>query len=182
MIRGSLRLVAGALFAIGLTASTAAASEFTCRSITASGGWQSAGVTVADGDAVCVVARGLWSHGPEAGDIIPWHGPSGYLLKQNTTPPPIVPFPFAKIGALLGKLGDTALAFPVDDGLCFIAQSDGNGSLPADLQFAMNDVPASFADNHGALRVAVTIGVGETGFDSRGSALDRLIARASCLR
>ena len=184
MIHGSLRLVAATFLVAVAAGSAAAAPGLTCRSIAANGGWQSTGVTLAEGDTVCVAARGFWSHGPEAGNITPWHGPAGYLFKQDLASPPIVPFPFAKIGALLGKIGDTGLAFPIDDGLCLVATPTDGGGLPGDLQLAMNDLPASFDDNQGALRVAIAIAVGEPAFNRRSVAdgLAHLITRGYCLR
>lgn len=186
MKHGHLRLVAAAFLLVGLPASALAAPGLNCRSVAASGGWQSTGLTLADGDAVCIAARGVWSHGPEPGNLSPWHGPAGYLLKKERAPTPIVPFPFARIGALVGKIGEAGIAFPIEDGLCFLVRpTDGSSSLPADLKLAMNDVPASFADNLGALRVAVAVEFGEVAKGSRDALFERLaerVTRGSCLR
>jgi len=185
MLNGLVRPVALALV-VAFTAGTAVADmpRPICRSITAAGGWQSTGMTVAEGDAVCVAMAGFWSHGPEPGDMTPWHGPDGYLYKRDKVSPPIVPFPFAQVGALIGKLGDTGLAFPIGDALCFIVgTTDGNSSLPADLQLTINDAPASFSDNKGALRVAVA--VHDVDPDNPAFTIGRLsqfVSHGSCLR
>lgn len=185
MLHGLVRPVAVALVCV-TTAGTAVADtpNFTCRSVTANGGWQSTGMTLAEGDAVCVAADGFWSHGPEAGDITPWHGPEGYLYKRDRVSPPIVPFPFAEVGALIGKLGDTGLAFPVGEALCFVAgETDGNSSLPADLQLTINDAPASFEDNQGALSVAVAVQEVTRGNPAATiGRLAKVVTRGSCLR
>lgn len=99
------------------------------------------------GQAVCVAAAGVWSHGPEAGGITPFHGPGGYIGKPDE--PAIVPWPYARIGALLAKIGEDGIAFPVEAALCFTAQAEG------ELLLSMNDLPDGFDDNQGALRVAV---------------------------
>lgn len=178
MTQGILRLAAATVLMLGVARSAAAAPDLLCRSIAANGGWQTTGLTLSEGDAVCVAARGVWSHGPESGDITPWHGPAGYLFKNDQKSPPIVPFPFAKVGALLGKIGEMGLAFPIDDGLCFVVRlTDGNSGLPAELHLAMNDAPASFADNEGTLRVAVAVGG-----DGVADRLVQTLSRGSCLR
>lgn len=185
MLNGLVRPVALA-FVVASTAGTAVAEmpRPICRSVTAAGGWQSTGITLAEGDVVCVAVDGFWSHGPEPGDMTPWHGPEGYLFKNEKVSPPIVPFPFAKVGALIGKLGDAGLAFPIGDALCFVVgETDGNSGLPADLQFTINDAPASFDDNQGALSVAVA--VHEVVRGSTAATIGRLsqiVTRGFCLR
>lgn len=185
MLNGLVRPVALA-FVVASTAGAAVADtpRPICRNVTAAGGWQSTGITLAEGDAVCVAVGGFWSHGPEPGDMTPWHGPEGYLYKKDKVSPPIVPFPFAQVGALIGKLGETGLAFPIGEALCFIVgTTDGNSALPADLQFTINDAPASFEDNRGALSVAVA--VHDVGQDNPAAIIGRLsqiVTRGSCLR
>jgi hypothetical protein len=184
MLHGLVGRFALALIVVA-TAGTAGADrpDFACRNVTADGGWQSTGITVAEGDAVCVAADGFWSHGKEAGDITPWHGAEGYLYKRDRASPPIVPFPFAEVGALIGKLGDTGLAFPVGDALCFVAgETDGNSGLPADLQLTINDAPASFEDNRGALQVAVAVHEARGNDAGAMGRLGKVVSRGSCLR
>lgn len=121
-----------------------------CRFIKADHTWQETGIEIVAGQRVCVQADGNWSHGPEPGGITPFHGPRGYIGKPDIKPPPIVPWPYARIGTLLGKIDDGS-AFPIEDELCFIAATSG------ELLLSMNDVPGSFKDNEGFMRVRITI-------------------------
>jgi hypothetical protein len=184
MLHGLVRPVAVALVFVATAGTAVADPNVSCRHVRANGGWQSTGITLAEGDAVCLAADGFWSHGPEPGDITPWHGAEGYLYKRDRVSPPIVPFPFAEVGALIGKMGETGLAFPVAEALCFIVgETDGNSGLPADLQLTINDAPGSFDDNQGALSVAVA--VQEAALGNPAAAIGRLakvVTRGSCLR
>jgi hypothetical protein len=143
---------------VGGAADVKADPRMTCLEVPADVGWQTTGIELHEGDAVCLRAQGLWSHGQEAGNIVPFHGPQGYIFKQDG-PQPIIPFPFARVGALIGKIGDTGLAFPIEDGLCFLVAptpSDPAG-LPGELLLSMNDVSGTFDNNAGASRVAIVI-------------------------
>ena len=170
------------LFFTAAVGSAAAGTDESCLNVVAKGGWQSTGVSVGEGDRVCILAKGLWSHGPESGDVVPWHDAEGYLLNESAST--IVPFPFAKVGELLARLGETGLAFPVGKRLCFVARTtDGLSGLPADLYLAMNDVPDGFDNNRGAMRVAIAVADRDRWADGRGD-FDRLAhraARGSCL-
>ena len=155
----------------------------TCLEVPADAGWQATGIELQKGDAVCLRAQGLWSHGREAGNIVPFHGPQGYILKQDADPPPIIPFPFARVGALIGKIGDTGLAFPIEHALCFlVAPTPGDpAGLPGELLLSMNDASGTFDNNAGASRVAIAVGGG----GHAPSQLDRLarqVSRGRCLR
>lgn len=131
-------------------ASTAdARSEVTCQYVRADTSWQATGVEVMPGSKVCVVARGIWSHGSESGGITPLHGADGYVGSPEASPQPIVPWPYARVGTLLGRIGD-GLAFPIENELCFEADQSGELSL------IMNDVESSYGDNRGALRVRIS--------------------------
>jgi hypothetical protein len=154
-----------ALLLMAGTTAPHAQSDVTCAQVRADEAWQATGVDVLPGERVCIVARGLWSHGPEAGGITPFHGPRGYIAKPDSiaacyTEPakpesqPIVPWCFARTGALLGKIATRAApqphAFPIEDELCFVAGDSG------ELLLSMNDVPGTFGDNQGSLRVRIT--------------------------
>ena len=78
-----------------------------------------------------------------------FHGARGYIGKPNEKPSPIVPWPYARIGTLLGKIDD-GVAFPIEDELCFVVDAGG------ELMLSMNDVLDEFDDNRGTLRVRIT--------------------------
>lgn len=174
-----LRLVAAAAVVLSGAAEVKAASRMTCLEVPADGGWQETGIELHEGDGVCLRARGLWSHGQEAGNIVPFHGAQGYIFKQVADPQPIVPFPFARVGALIGKIGGTGLAFPIEDALCFrVSPTPGDtAGLPGELLLSMNDASRTFNDNDGALHVA--IGIDRRGHNSDRLGLDRLALQVS---
>ena len=61
-----------------------------------------------------------------------------------------MPWPYARIGTLLGKIDGDGIAFPIEDELCFIAKASG------ELMLSMNDALDACDDNRGALRVRIT--------------------------
>jgi hypothetical protein len=141
--------IVAAVLAIVATSDARAHPDATCRVIRADRIWQETGIDVVPGHRVCVQASGVWSHGPEAGGITPLHGPRGYIGKPKEEPSPIVPWPYARIGTLLGKIDD-GLAFPIEDELCFVVNAGG------ELMLSMNDALDEFDDNRGTLRVRIT--------------------------
>lgn len=144
-----IRNTLAAVLAITATSDALAQSDAACRLVRADQVWQETGIDVVPGQRVCVQASGTWSHGLEAGGITPFHGPRGYIGKPKEKPSPIVPWPYARVGTLLGKIDD-GLAFPIEDDLCFVADAGG------ELMLSMNDALNEFDDNRGTLRVRVT--------------------------
>ena len=145
-----LRITLAAVFLVAAASDAHAQPEATCGLVQADQIWQGMRVDVALGQKVCVQARGIWSHGPEAGDMTPFHGPRGYIGKPQERPSPIVPWPYARIGTLLGKIDSEGVAFPIEDELCFVAKA------PGELMLSMNDALDAFDDNRGTLRVRIT--------------------------
>ncbi len=154
-----VRLMAAVVIVIAGATHGHAASRIACLKVSAAEAWQGTGVTLQEGDFVCIRARALWSHGQESGNVMPFYGPRGYFLNQDAAPQPIVAFPFARLGALIGKIGETGLAFPIEDGLCFAVEPTPGEPhrLPGELLLSMNDVPGAFANNEGAAYVAVAL-------------------------
>jgi hypothetical protein len=144
-----LRHTLAAVLVITAASDALAEPEATCGMVRADQIWQQTGIDVVPGHKVCVQTSGVWSHGPEAGGITPFHGPRGYIGKPNEKPSPIVPWPYARIGTLLGKIDD-GVAFPIEDELCFVVDAGG------ELMLSMNDVLDEFDDNRGTLRVRIT--------------------------
>lgn len=145
----TIRNTLAAVLAVIAASDALAQSEASCRLVRADQVWQETGIDVVPGQRVCVQASGVWSHGPEAGGMTPFHGPRGYIGKPNEKPSPIVPWPYARIGTLLGKIDD-GLAFPIEDELCFVVDAAG------ELMLSMNDALNEFDDNRGTLRVRIT--------------------------
>lgn len=155
-----------------------AGSRTTCARVAANEPWQGTGVQLQEGDFACVRAQALWSHGQEAANIVPFYGPQGYFLNENANPQPLVAFPFARLGALIGKIGDAGNAFPIENGLCFAVEPapGAPGRLPGELQLSMNDVPGGFANNQGSAQVAIA--VERMGRRESSPTLDRLVTQA----
>jgi hypothetical protein len=167
-----LAALAGAVLLIFGATQAEADPRGDCGRVLAARPWQSTGIRITVGEAVCIEASGVWSHGAEAGGITPFHGPAGYIGKPDE--PAIVPWPFARIGALLARIGEDGIAFPVEDGLCFTAQAAG------ELMLSMNDLPDGFEDNAGTLRVA--FGTGRRRNIERLAQDTRLLLHRHCLR
>jgi hypothetical protein len=116
-----------------------------CTTVQANQDWQGTGITVSPGEFVCVAASGLWSHGGQGIQAItPFYGPEGFAKDSPVTIPEVV----SRTGALVGRIGGNA-PFVVGQRLCFIP------SAPGELMLSMNDLPATFDNNLGAMHVQV---------------------------
>lgn len=101
--------------------------------------WQNAGVQVAAGQRVSLLARGRWTHGHTAESYGPWG--SGKADEGSI-------LPAAPIGAVIGRIGDGP-PFLIGEGATITGDSAGP------LLLAMNDRPDGHEDNHGSVLVSV---------------------------
>jgi len=183
------RWIAAAAIVVSSAPDALATSRVACLDVAAGLEWQSTGVDLQAGDAVCVLAHAARSRGREAGDIEPYQRAAGYISQQNA-PQRTEPVPYARVGPLLGKIGNAGPAFPLEDGLCFLVRStpaDTTG-LPGELLLGINDTTAHFGDTAGPARVAIAVDHGAslvvqpTPDRSAFHRLERQAARGNCLR
>ena len=118
------------------------ATAYTCE-VYANKEWQDTGISVIIGQRVSLVASGQWSHGlSESGGM---YGPGGYDKYENA-----YLLPQARVGSLVGKIG-LEPPFLIGTGTSFVANVEGL------LQLSMNDVPGSFYNNDGSVRVQIEV-------------------------
>lgn len=110
--------------------------------------WQNAGVAIKRGHTYKVTASGQWQLAP----LCPLTGPTGDDLYSiscwdigNQT------VANRSHAALIGKIGQNALAFYIGSDFTFTAGSDGV------LYLACNDTPGFFFDNNGSLDIVISI-------------------------
>lgn len=116
-----------------------------CTIVQANQEWQGTGIRVIPDRFVCVAAAGLWSHGGQGIQAItPFYGPEGFAKDSPVTVPEVV----SRTGALVGRIGGNA-PFIIGQRLCFIP------AAPGELMLSMNDLPGTFDNNVGVMRVQV---------------------------
>ncbi len=102
--------------------------------------WQDTGIRVVEGQRVVIIASGVWSNQRGAS-----FGPEGGTRTDGGTI-----MPSAKIGALVGRIGDSA-PFVVGEGTAVIAASSGP------LQLVMNDWPNDREDAYGSVTARIWV-------------------------
>jgi len=103
--------------------------------------WTNAGIRVAAGDMLEIVAEGRWSNGGETPQQVGPTGFGGFRLDGT-------PLPSANLGSLIARVGDAV--FAVGERYAAVVANSG------ELFLGMNDTAGTFADNTGSMQVVLT--------------------------